>query len=74
MKWKNGLTEEEKINRKQEWHKWFAWYPVTVRVTEDKHKIKCWLETVQRKGCLYGFGTWSWEYKEIGGSKNDDGK
>ncbi len=65
MKWKNGLTEEEKIDRKQKWHKWFAWYPVTVRVTEDKHKIRCWLENVQRKGYLYGFGTWSWEYKEM---------
>lgn len=43
MRWKNV--------DKTSWHKWFAWYPVTIDGNE-----KVWLETVERQatwsGCL----------------------
>jgi hypothetical protein len=51
--------------RLDQWHKWFAWYPVTIG------NIHIWLTIVERKGtwCLqdaggsfwYGF---DWEYRE----------
>jgi hypothetical protein len=71
MKWINGLTSDAKWkikkNRLENWHKWFAWYPVTIEITEDGHKVKVWWEKLWRigtfhPGCDYGY--WTWEYKE----------
>jgi len=72
MKWINGYTWQErcrlKYTRKSEWHKWFAWYPVTIKLTEEKRKVKIWLETIERKGDYYSdiaSSFWSWEYREL---------
>jgi hypothetical protein len=44
------------------WHKWFAWYPISV-----ENEV-LWLETVHRKGTVTfdtysGFPTVRWEYR-----------
>lgn len=48
--------------KKESWHVWFAWYPVTVN-----HK-KVWLENVLRKGILrcrfYDACRWEYKYAE----------
>ena len=50
MKWINGLTSQEKTRRREEWHTWFAWFPVMVGQTTDEHCIKVWWDYVERKG------------------------
>jgi hypothetical protein len=40
--------------KKAEWHKWFAWYPVSYKSRLDENvfeyaEIWCWLEYVQRR-------------------------
>jgi hypothetical protein len=40
MKWINGYTFEAKQVRKEQWHKWFAWYPVTVGITSEGRQIR----------------------------------
>lgn len=37
MRWRN-----DKLKWLHEWHRWFAWYPVTIG------KDRVWLETVER--------------------------
>jgi hypothetical protein len=71
MKWINGETWKSYIARRETWHKWFAWHPVTVsEITMPDGKIrsvKAWLCTVQRKGeygCYYDGCYWNWEYRE----------
>jgi len=52
--------------RKERWHNWFAWFPVTLEVYQDGSKVKAWLTTVQRKGTLYNYGSkvfWTYKYK-----------
>jgi len=72
MKWINGLDRhdrrEKQIERRSQWHPWFAWYPVTVGKTIfEKRQIKMWLTIVERRGEHYsgyaGCG-WNWEYRE----------
>jgi hypothetical protein len=70
MKWINGLDKDEKISRKQEWHRWFAWFPVTVDLTNDGHKIKIWLGYVERKGVYNHYRPlfddfYTYEYREV---------
>ena len=48
MRWISGLTREEKLTRLEQWHQWFAWYPVIVGVTPDGRKIRAWMERVER--------------------------
>lgn len=61
MKWIDGLNYEEKkkqdrtkyvekLLEKTKWHKWFAWYPVVIGETKNKHLIKVWLQYVYRRG------------------------
>lgn len=67
MIWTDGETWEEEKRRKGEWHKYFAWFPVTIRV-ENGHKIKAWLQYVERKGYFcwaWMGGGFDWEYREI---------
>jgi len=75
MRWIDGLTDNEKerlfnerIKRKEAWHRWFAWYPVTVG-EQGKHKIKVWLSFVERKGiCFHNYThilDWYYDYREI---------
>ncbi|MGB4188501.1 MAG: hypothetical protein WBJ58_00880 [Syntrophales bacterium] len=60
MKWVNGETDEHKRERLAQWHRWFAWYPVTLKI-EDGHRIKIWLEWVERKINI----TYPWGEKEV---------
>lgn len=74
MRWINGLEHKEKIRRRENWHRWFAWFPVTVGHTEDRHKIKVWLETVERKGnltCSILDYCWIFKYREVNDESED---
>jgi hypothetical protein len=48
MEWINGLTSEARRALKERWHKWFAWYPITIEINNESHKVKLWLEYVER--------------------------
>lgn len=50
MKFNCGPSFAERHNRKQQWHKWFAWRPI--RLNENDCR---WLEYVERK-INYSFG------------------
>ena len=72
MKWINGETWLSKKRRLENWHKWFAWFPVTVGyvVVDGKiRRVKVWWEHVERKGKYYEWlcddDGWTWEYREI---------
>lgn len=65
MKWLDGLTWSEKVRRKQEWQRWFAWYPVIISITPGGRKVKVWWEYVERKGNM-GYSGWDYCYREIG--------
>jgi hypothetical protein len=59
------LTSLPKI---YEWHRWFAWFPVTI----DRNGNRVWLETIERrylgKTQLRDFETW--EYRILGASES----
>ena len=65
MRW-NIETWEEKQHRLKNWHKWWAWHPVTVHNSEKNRHQRAWLETVWRQGQLvqaYEYGRhWRWNY------------
>jgi len=87
MKWVNGLTKERRLEfwnerisakaeKRKKWARWFAWRPVTVGMTSDQHKIKIWLQYVERSADLWKAPwdevftnhpeiTWHWYYREI---------
>lgn len=69
MKWVSSITKEHKDNMKKTWHRWFAWYPVTIAVNLHNRKVKVWLEWVERKGRINyasaSFPDWYFEYREI---------
>lgn len=55
------------VQEKETWHKWFAWFPVTVSITPDNDEKKVWWQWVYRCGKLHyriDGGFWSWRYKE----------
>jgi hypothetical protein len=69
MRWPVGksadLKYREWLNKKRQWNKWFAWYPVSVL------EERVWLEWVERKGWTSGVGEsgtvyWEYEYRFIG--------
>jgi len=67
MKWIDGYTWQEKKKRREEWHEWFAWFPVTVGVTNDHRKIKVWGQIVMRRGHFFSNVSdsgWDYIYKE----------
>jgi hypothetical protein len=43
-----------------EWHRWFAWHPVLLRVDGELHLA--WLQTVERMTNRYGSIT-KWRYR-----------
>jgi hypothetical protein len=70
MKFNCGPTWAERIDRRKQWHRWFAWFPV--RIGETRECL--WLEYVERKGechCYYDC-YWSFEYRPVvnGGEKH----
>jgi hypothetical protein len=63
MRFDCGETHEEKALRLENWHRWFAWYPVRV----GSHDCR-WLEAVERKGTFRGWigdPYWEWEYRAL---------
>lgn len=62
MKLDCGLTWADEKKRLENWHEWFAWYPVQL----GSHDCR-WLEVVMRKGMyceiIYAPSIWFWEYK-----------
>ena len=42
MKWKKRLS-------KVEWKKWFAWFPVSLEVSDESDVVIVWLTFVERK-------------------------
>jgi len=63
MKW-SGETEEQRMVREDEWHKWFAWFPLQM---PDGTWV--WLERVERRARRYiraNEGAYLWVYREIG--------
>lgn len=66
MRWTNGLSYNEKVNRRENWRDWFAWYPVIIDVDKNGRKVKAWWEVVLRKGYYNAYPGdcyWTWEYK-----------
>lgn len=62
MKWTTE-TYEEKTNRLNQWHKWFAWYPILIKDRQNIYRY--WLCNVYRRGSLHvGSRTywWHWQY------------
>jgi hypothetical protein len=68
MKWLGSLTVIEKVDRwfqknkpKEDWHKWFAWYPVVVGKRSGRY-VMVWFGYVERKSVYpYKF----WDYREV---------
>ena len=54
-------TWEHKYYKKEQWHRWFAWYPVDIEEFTDGSKIKVWFQTIWRRGEWYD--GWEWEYR-----------
>lgn len=65
MKIDCGPTWPEKKAALEQWHDWFAWYPVRVAPHDCR-----WLERVDRKGTLmcegWGDSWWVWQYRTKG--------
>lgn len=60
MKLDCGPTPRQRHQRKQLWHRWFAWFPVRIGPGDCR-----WLETIHRKGTYhasYGGDFWTYEY------------
>lgn len=60
--------------RKEQWHHWFAWYPVKATFTKynSEHAEYLWLEKVRRRHHklpitastpIAMWGRWEWEYR-----------
>lgn len=66
MRWTAYHTRlQRKIQKKTEWNKWFAWYPVRV------YDETVWLEFVERRGRRDTlFGTWWYSYRELNRDSN----
>ncbi len=61
MKLNCGSSWESKKSHLENWHRWFAWYPVRVADFDCR-----WLETVERQGRNHCFGLdnyWEWKYR-----------
>lgn len=66
---KSGRAIEAYQEHMRTWHRWYAWYPVPVRVLEDGSVIKAWMQEVERrfhyKGCGDDGPCWDPEYRII---------
>lgn len=60
MKWKYE-TWRQKLERLENWHRWFAWHPVW------DEECGYWLEYVDRKGhfvAMPDVAFWNWSYRK----------
>lgn len=63
MKFNCGETWTEQKARLEQWHRWFAWYPVKI----SNHDCR-WFETIERRGTFWspwGDAFWHWTYRVI---------
>lgn len=63
MRFDCGETQEERFNRLERWHRWFAWRPVIVAPHDCR-----WLEYVERKMTFFCWGhdgEWISQYRAI---------
>ena len=63
---------DEYFKRKETWHRWFAYVPVTVNL-DNGNKRMVWWKHVMRRASYWsvpslGYGGTNWEYKLMGGS------
>ncbi len=74
MKWISGETKDSKLNRRENWSKWFAWYPVAVdeiKIKNKTRKIRVWLEFIERrKSYSYNHHFNYYIYRKIGDRKD----
>lgn len=66
MIYKTCKTYDYKVFKRKQWHRWFAWFPVTVHEYANGCKRKVWWQYVMRKGtltCSMDGDWWKWEYK-----------
>lgn len=68
MQFKMIATAKYRLNKKLEWHPWFAWFPVLINESDDYSKRYAFMEVVARKGIKDIFNdTWvgRWQYKAV---------
>ena len=68
MRWLTIWTSVYRHQKKECWHYWFAWHPVTVEIKPDGARIKVWLVWLLRKGIWrggYDDAGWEYTYKEV---------
>ena len=64
MIYHNNMTFWHWFYRRFEWHKWFAWHPITLEHREDGSKMKAFLQWVYRKRIedeCFGY----WKYSAV---------
>lgn len=58
-----GLRWPVSQPRAPQWHRWFAWHPVTIG------SERVWLTTIERRCTIYGGGAGDWivekEYRDV---------
>lgn len=67
MRWKSFNNSQYYIDKKKQWHKWFAWYPVVISKTFPGYstcKHWAWFEWIERQNITYDYGVWNYEYRE----------
>jgi len=69
MKYTFGFDSLRNMKKKEEWHVWFAWHPVTISVNrESGKKTLVIFQKVLRRG-WYRYGIYhsyyEWSYKEL---------
>lgn len=68
MEWISLKTWEYRRQARGCWHKWFAWYPVTIHTFPDGAEKVVWLAGILRRGewwSNWGDSGWIYEYKEL---------
>jgi len=68
MRWRTWDKSGEHRDKKMQWRKWFAWYPVVIFKEYPGYslcKYWAWFEWVERRG-LYTdtICSWVYEYRE----------
>jgi hypothetical protein len=51
------------VDKRERWHQWFAWHPVTL---SNSGGVRIWFEWIERREewvCSHGGDTFEWEYR-----------
>ena len=62
MEW---LKCDKDKKNKWEWHKYFAWFPVTVKKGYNGDEIRIWLQLIERKQKSDYHDDYYWDYRKI---------